>query len=108
LLLERISRDLFGKANAAAFLPEVEQDAAALLLQKPQTVVQLFSAVTTRRPEDITRQTFRVHTNQNRPTLVDRSQGEHHVFFALGCFVDEHLEDAVTSRKARPGNPPGG
>src|SRR5215212_8245704 len=84
---------------------QVEQNATALLLQEPQAIGQLFSAVATRRPENVARQTFRVRTDQNRTAVVDRSQGECHMFFVIRSAVDEHLEGAVTGREVRFGNP---
>jgi hypothetical protein len=105
LLLERVGRDLLGKADAATFLPQVEKDAAALLLQEPQTIIQLLSAVATRRPEHVARQTFRVCTDQDRIAVIDGSQGERHVFFVIAGIVDVHLEGAVTSREACLGDP---
>src|SRR3712207_4034817 len=107
LLLERVGRDLLGKADTATFLPQVEKDAPTLLLQEPQAFVQLFSAVATRRPEHVARQTFRVCTDQNRTAVVDRSQGERHVLLVIGGAVDEYLEGAVSGRKACLCNPSG-
>src|SRR5215211_560484 len=86
---------------------QVEQNATALLLQEPQAIGQLFSAVATRRPEHIARKAFRVRTDQNRPAVVDRSQGECHVFFVIRGAVDEHLEGTVTGREVGSGNPSG-
>src|SRR3712207_2776868 len=107
LLLERVGRDLLGEADAATFLPQVEKDAVAMLLQEPQAIGQLFSAVATGRPEDVARKAFRVYADQNRLAVVDRSQGERHVLFVIGAVVDEHIEGAVAGGKARLGGPSG-
>ena len=83
-----VGGDLIGEADAASFLPEIEQYVTAMLLQEPQTIAQLFSAVATRRPENVARQTFQVNPDQNRLAVVDLSYGERHVLFALGGAVD--------------------
>jgi hypothetical protein len=106
-LLERVGGDLVGKPDAAALLPEVEKDAAPLLLQEAQAYGKLFTAVAARRPENVARQALRVRTNQDRLAVVDRSYSERHVFFVIGGVVDEHLKGAVTGRKIRFGNPTG-
>src|SRR5687767_1214861 len=53
LLLECVGGDFVGKADAATFLSQVEQNATTLLLQELQAIGQLFSAVATRRPENV-------------------------------------------------------
>src|SRR5918994_6860173 len=68
---------------------------------------KLFSAVAASRPEDVACQTLRVSADQNRLAVVDLSEGERHVLFALGGVVYEHLESTVTGREVRLGKPSG-
>src|ERR1043166_1675189 len=64
-ILQRIGADLVGKPEAAAFLLEIEDDAAALFIQPRQRKPKLIAAVATARAEHIAGEASRVQPHWN-------------------------------------------
>ena len=65
LLLELVGLELVEQADAAALLGEVEQHAAALLLDAQQRVLELLAAVAAQRVEDVAGEALRVHAHEH-------------------------------------------
>jgi hypothetical protein len=75
--------DLIAQAHTAPFLPHVEENAAALLLQQMEAVLQLRATIAAARPEDIAGEALRVQPHQDRLRVVDDAHGEGHVFLPI-------------------------
>src|SRR5690606_2368046 len=71
LVLELVRPDLVGEADAASFLPQIDDGAAALLVDAAQRGVQLLTAVTAQRVEGVARQTLRVHAHEHILLAID-------------------------------------
>src|SRR5690606_15257556 len=65
LVLELVRPDLVGEADAASFLPQIDDGAAALLVDAAQRGVQLLTAVTAQRGAGVARQTLRVQADEH-------------------------------------------
>ena len=65
LILKLVGADLVGQADAAPFLIEVEQDAAALGLDLSERRFELQAAVAPRGVEHVAGQAARVHPHQH-------------------------------------------
>ena len=65
VLLELVGAQLVEQADAATLLREVEEHAAALVLDPLQRVVELLAAVAAQRVEDVAGQALRVHADQH-------------------------------------------
>src|SRR5262245_65007149 len=75
--------DFCCQADAAAFLSHVNQNALAFLLDLPQGRVQLISAVTSARSENVAGETLAVHAHQRRFVLEDLAFHEREMMLAV-------------------------
>ena len=66
LILEFVGLDLVLEADAATFLPHVENDPGTRLRDHPHRGIELLAAIAAHRAESITGQTFAMHANQDR------------------------------------------
>jgi hypothetical protein len=66
LILQFVCLELRFQANAAAFLPEIDDSSYALGVDTPHALCKLVSAVTSQRSEDITCLAFRMDAKKKR------------------------------------------
>src|SRR5689334_14854811 len=91
--------DLCRETDAASFLPHVNQDAAAFLLDLSERCVQLISTIASARSEHIASKALAVHAHQCRFGLVDLAFHQCKVMLAIQFrAIQMQIEIAVISR----------
>ena len=66
VILQRVGAQLVGEADAAAFLGQIEQDAAALVRHPADGATQLITAVAAQRGQEIAGEALGMQTGQRR------------------------------------------
>src|SRR5699024_7124016 len=72
VVLKLVGTHLVGRANAASLLRQIEQGAAAALVEGGDTGLELRAAVATQAAEKISREAGRVHSDGNRVWPIPR------------------------------------
>src|SRR5690606_31850793 len=90
-ILQLIGTYLVYQADAASFLPHIQQSAAPFGSDGPECGFKLSTAITTLAEQSIARQAFRVYASHYRLAIVDVAQGKHDMLFTGGGF-DEHMD----------------
>mmetsp|Transcript_15123 Transcript_15123/g.26350 ORF Transcript_15123/g.26350 Transcript_15123/m.26350 type:complete len:272 (+) Transcript_15123:772-1587(+) len=71
LVLQSICSHLVSQSNASPFLTsQVNENSAFCFVNLLECKIELVSAITSQRPKDIPRATFRMYTDQNRLVLI--------------------------------------
>ena len=83
LVLQLVGADLVGQADAAPFLVQVQQHAAALLGDPLHRRVELRAAVAARRVEDVAGQAARVDAHQHVLAVADLALDQRDVGLAV-------------------------
>src|SRR5205823_1973153 len=65
-VLQPVRADLVVQSDPASFLPKIDEDAASFLLDHRHRHIELRTAVTAQRVEDVAREAFGVHTHEHR------------------------------------------
>ena len=88
LLLKLICLNLCHETNASALLIEINDHAFALLINSLHGLVQLLTALTALRAEDVASHTRRVDTHQNGFISLPLSLDEGYVFLAVALLTE--------------------
>ena len=83
LLLEPVGAQLVQQADAAALLGEVEQHAAALVLDARERVLELLAAVAAQRVEHVAGEALGVHAHEHVVLAVDLALDHRHVVLVV-------------------------
>src|SRR5207248_11346252 len=70
-LLQLVRVDFCRQSDAAAFLAHVNQNAVTCICDLPQRCVQLISAITSARSENVSSETLTMHAYQRRFVFLD-------------------------------------
>ena len=99
-VLQGIGADLIDEADAAAFLTQVDEDAAAFFGDLAHGCGELLSAVAAQRPEAVTGETFRVDAAEDGRSVIDLPHGESDVVLAIHAVHEAvDLKVAVLGRE---------
>jgi hypothetical protein len=96
--LQAVGADLVDQADAAAFLAQVEQDAAAFGGDFLQRAFELGAAVAALREHHVAGQAFRVDARQRRLAAAEVAQRHGQVFLA-GRVLDEGVQRELRPRR---------
>ena len=100
LLLQFVSVNFCREADAASFLPHVNQDAVSFVRDLAQRGVQLIPAIAAPRTEDVASETFAVNADQRRAVLRDLAFDQREMMRAVELrSVKMQIEIAVIGRQ---------
>jgi hypothetical protein len=104
-VLERISADLVGEADAAPLLTEVEQHAPAAAANDVQRFLELRATIALQGPEHVPSQAFAVQPNQRRLT-AERADDKGDMFLPIvgRAEGDDLRRRHVVERQLRAGD----
>ena len=105
LLLQLIGTQLVNQTDTTAFLTQVQQQAAAFLVNGLKCCSQLLAAVTACRTKGIAGQALRVYTAEHRLTICNIAHGQGNMMLA-GQLIDKavNLKMSVFGRHICAGN----
>ncbi len=87
-ILQLIGANLVEQTDAAAFLTQIEQHAAAFGGNALERFLQLIAAVTAHREEGVAGQALGMHAAQHRRAVIDVAQGQGDVVLAGGLILE--------------------
>ena len=95
LFLQLICVNLVHQSDTAPFLIKVEHHAFTFLLDEAHSLVQLFAAIASHRPEDIACHARRVDADEHRLVCVQFAFDQYHMFRPVAFLAERN--DAETS-----------
>ena len=99
-VLQGIGADLIDETDAAAFLAQINEDAAAFFRDLAHGCGELLSAVAAQRSETVTSETFRVDAAEDGRSVIDLAHGESDVVLAIHAVHEAvDLKVAVLGRE---------